>query len=126
MISSQNTDFLNQTFAEFLDSIGYVWFVDMTYLTLFPIIGMTGTIFNIINAWIYSNKEFDQPFFFYFRLLSVVQCVYTFLAIAYGISYSPRYFPFGADSYILILVQLIYIPIGKFKFLFYMPWEIYT
>ena len=101
MSSVQLQTFLNQTFAEILDSIGYVCFVDMIYLTLFPIIGITGTIFNIINAWIYFNKEFDQPGFFYFKLLSVVQCGNTFLAIAYGISYSPRYFPFGVDSYIL-------------------------
>jgi hypothetical protein len=111
-MNASSSNFSNQTLDQFLDSIGDVGPVDLVYLYLLPFIGVSGTIFNIINLWIFSHKEFSQPSFFYFRVMSGFHLIDTMLVIAYGICFSPRYLP-RVNTYYTALVQLIYIPIGK-------------
>ena len=111
MNSSSNISY--QTLGQFLDSLGGFWFIDIIYLYLLPFIGVSGTIFNILNLWIFSHKEFSQPSFFYFRVMSGFHLVDTLLVIAYGICFSPRFLPI-VNTYYTSLVQLIYIPIGKY------------
>jgi len=112
MNSSSNFTFQNQTFAEFLDSLGDIWLIDIIYLYIFPLIGLSGTIFNVFNVWIFYRREFDQPNFFYFRVMSAFYLADTILVNGYGICYSPRYLP-KVNTYYTVLVQLIYVPIGK-------------
>ena len=107
-----NSSSLNQTFDEFLDSIGDVGPVDLVYLYLLPFIGVSGTIFNIINVWIFSHKDFSQPSFFYLRVMSGFHMVGTMSAIAYGICFSPRFLP-RVNTYAIAVVQLIHVPLGK-------------
>ena len=112
MNASSNFSFQNQTFDEFFDSIGDVWIIDVIYLYIFPLIGVIGTIFNIINIWIFSQREFSMPYFFYFRVLSAFYLIDTILVIGYGICYSPRLLP-KVNTELTVLVQLIYVPIGE-------------
>ena len=93
MNASSNFSFKNQTFDEFFDSIGDVWLIDVIYLYIFPLIGVSGTIFNIINIWIFSQRDFSMSYFFYFRVLSAFFLIDTLLVNAYGICYSPRLLP---------------------------------
>ena len=110
---------LNQTFDQFLDSIGDIWQVNIVFLYIFPLIGVSGTIFNTLNLWIFSHKEFaSQPSFFYLRVMSGFHMVCTILVIAYGICYSPRFLP-RVDTYYTSLVQVIYIPIGECFFVLF-------
>ena len=113
MNASSNFSFKNQTFDEFFDSIGDVWLIDVIYLYIFPLIGVSGTIFNIINIWIFSQRDFSMSYFFYFRVLSAFYLIDTLLVNGYGICYSPRLLPLGANTQLTVLVQLIYVPIGE-------------
>jgi len=107
-----NSTFVNQTLDQFLDSIGDVWYLDLVYMCLFPIISFFGIIFNAANVWIFFHKDFAQPNFFYFRITSIFYLIHSFWIAAYGICASPRYMPYS-NTYIITLVQLIYIPLGK-------------
>ena len=107
-----NNSFENTTFDEFLVSIGDIWLIDIIYLFILPLIGITGSILNAFSIWIFFLKDFTRKNFFLCQVLSVVNFICTFLTIAYGICFSPRYLPFS-DTYIMTLVQLIYIPISE-------------
>ena len=112
MIITMNSS-LNQTFDQFLNSLNDIWLIDIVYLYIFPLISISGTLFNILNLWIFSHKDFaSQPSFFYLRVMSGFHLVCTILVIAYGICFSPRFLP-RVNTYYTSLVQLIYVPIGK-------------
>jgi hypothetical protein len=110
-IIKMNSSSLNQTFDQFLNSLSLFWLIDIVYLYIVPLIGISGTILNIINVWIFSHNDFGQPSFFYLRVMSGFHLVNTFLVIAYGICFSPRFLP-RVNTYYTALVQLIYVPIG--------------
>ncbi len=112
MNSSPYQTYQNQTFDEYLDSIGDIWFIDIIYLYIFPFIGVCGTILNIINVWIFSHKEFKENLFFYIRVMSVLNLILTLFAIGYGICFSPRYLP-KVNTYFTNIGQIIYISICK-------------
>ena len=103
----------NLTFNEFINSIGGNWETDLVYFYLFPIISVVGIVFNVTNILIFfHHKEFAQENFFYCRVTSVCYLIHSFLAMAYGLCTSPRFWPFG-NSYIIIIVQISYIPAGN-------------
>ena len=110
--NNNQTKILNLTFDQFLDSIGDISQIDIVYLYIFPVIGIIGTILNIINTRIFFHKKFDKPNFIYYKVISIAYLVDTVLVNAYGICYSPRYLPYP-NTNITVMVQLIYVPIGN-------------
>ena len=108
-----NESIPNLTFDEFIDSIGGNRYIDLVYFYFFPVISVVGIVLNVTNILIFfRHKEFAQENFFYFRVTSVCYLIHSFLAMAYGLCTSPRFWPFG-NSYIIIIVQISYIPAGN-------------
>jgi len=108
-----NDTIQNLTFDEFINSIGGNWETDLVYFYLFPVISVVGIVFNVTNVLIFfRHKDFSQENFFYFRVTSVCYLIHSSAVMAYGLCTSPRFWPFG-NLYMIIIVQISYIPLGN-------------
>ena len=108
-----NESVQNLSFDEFVDSLGGNRYIDRAYFYIFPMISIVGIVFNVTNVLIlFRHKEFSKENFFYFRVTSVCYLIHSFLAMAYGLCASPRFWPFG-NLYMIIIVQISYLTVGN-------------
>ena len=97
MINNESIDpnlILNLTIDEYLDSIGNVLIIDILYMYVNTTVTILGTLLSGICIWIFFNKEFDQSFYLYYKILSINSFIHEFLGFWYSICYSPRFVPF--------------------------------
>ena len=105
----------NFTLQDFLDYLGDSKYVDIFYLYAFPITGALGVVLSTLNVWIFLQKEFSQPCYDYYRVLTVNYLIELIFCIPYGLCYSPRYLP-QLDSHACTLYEIFYVPLASFSF----------
>ena len=95
---SNSTSFILPTLDELLDSLGFAqWFSVVTSFVL-PSISFVGLMGCSLSAWIFFQRKFADPVFFYYRLLCLTNVLHLSLGIPYGLLLTPRYFP-QVDTY---------------------------
>jgi hypothetical protein len=84
---------LTPSFDELLDSLGIdQWSTVVTSFVL-PSISLLGIILCSLSAYIFFQRKFVDPVFFYYRLLCLTNVLHLTLGILYGLLRTPRYFP---------------------------------
>ena len=89
----QEYGLVNFSTDRFLDEIGNILYIDILYEYIISTVSLVGVFMNIINIYIYFHKDFELPYYFYFKALSINGLVHCFFGIFYGLSSSPRYVP---------------------------------
>ena len=83
------------------------------YEIIIPIIASIGLILNILSTWIFFQKKFSIPIYWYFRVVSITKSCRMVFALPYGICFTPTHFP-TMDSYSCTVLQSVYIPFVAF------------
>ena len=99
-ISMMNLDDLLSSLAFDTIKTVYVTFV-------LPIVNIVGLGFCSLSAWIFTNKKFHDPVFFYYRLLCLVYIIHLLHNILRGLLYSPKFFP-TMNTYLSSIYQIYY------------------
>ncbi len=80
------------TLDELLDSLGFSQCLTVCHSIVLPCIGFVGLIFFSVSAYIFFQRKFLEPIFFYYRLLCITFIVHLLFSIPEGLVFSPRYF----------------------------------
>ena len=91
---------------QLLDALGFDLWKSIIATFIIPTTSFLGIIFCSLSAWIFTNKKFHDPVFFYYRLLCIVYIIHLIHNIPRGLLDSPRYFP-QMNTY-LSSIYLIY------------------
>jgi hypothetical protein len=95
------------TLDELLDSFGFrQWFTVVTSFVL-PSVSLLGTVLCSLSVYIYFQRKFVDPVFFYYRLLCLSYVVHLALGIPYGLLLTPRYFP-QVNTYLSTVYFMFY------------------
>ena len=78
---------------QLLDSLGFDLWMTITSTFVIPTLSLIGVIFCSLSAWIFFQRNFKDPVFFYYRLLCFVYIIHLLHNIPSGLLFSPRYFP---------------------------------
>jgi hypothetical protein len=92
---------------ELLHVLGFDSSKTLIVTFILPSINVLGIVFCSISTWIFFRKTFEDPVFFYYRLLCLVYILHLIHNIPHGILFSPQYFP-TLDSYSISLFQIYY------------------
>jgi hypothetical protein len=104
---------LNLTAEQFFDSFR-IKVVDQIYLYGASIVSLIGSILNLFCVWIFfRRKEFDQPFFLFYKILSVNSFLHDFFGIWYSICYPNWYFSFKYQT-ICVNFVTVFVPFHIF------------
>ncbi len=106
------------TLDELLDFLGFSQWLTVCHSIVLPCIGFVGLIFCSVSAYIFFQRKFVDPVFFYYRLLCITFIVHLLLSIPVGIVSSPRYFPQIINTYYSSVYAVIYWPTIIFLFHF--------
>jgi hypothetical protein len=98
---------------ELLNSLGILPIDVYIYEIVIPIVASIGLILNILSTWIFFQKKFSTPIYWYFRVVSITNSSHMVFALPYGICFTPTHFP-TMDSYSCTVVQCVYIPFVAF------------
>ncbi len=80
-----------QYFESFLDS----QLIDLIYLYVTSSVSFIGSILGLICVWIFHRrKEFDQPFFIFYKILSINSFLHDFMGIWFSLCRSNWYISF--------------------------------
>jgi hypothetical protein len=93
------------TYEELLDSLGFDLVKTILTTFLLPIISILGTILCLLSFWIFSQRRFVDPIFYFYKLLCIVYVIHLVHNIPYGIIFAPRYFPY-MNTYLSSLFQI--------------------
>ena len=106
-ISSMTYEVPNMTLDELLDSLGFKSWLIIASTFVLPIINIFGLIFCSISAWIFFQKKFKDPIFFYYRVLTFVFIIHLLHNIPYCLFFSPKYFA-SLNTYVISIYQTYY------------------
>ena len=106
------------TLDELLDSLGFSQWLIVSKSIVLPFIGFVGLILCSVSAYIFFQRKFVDPVFFYYRLLCIAYIIHLLLSIPEGIVFSPRYFPQIINTYYSSIYTVIYWPTITFLFHF--------
>jgi hypothetical protein len=96
------------TLDELLDSLGFGQWSTVTFSFVLPSINFLGIIFCSLSAYIFFQRKFVDPIFFYYRLLCLSNVFHLTLGIPYGVLFAPRYFP-QVDTYFSTIYLMFYV-----------------
>jgi uncharacterized membrane protein len=116
--SENNSMPLMMSLDEFLNSLGYNDWLTVTASFILPIISLIGMILCSLSAFIFFQKKFVDPVFFYYRLLCLVNILHLAHGIPYGLLFSPRYFSQIIDTYLSAIYQSYYQNVSIFLYHF--------
>jgi hypothetical protein len=102
------------TLDELLDSLGYSEWLTVSISFVLPLISFVGFILCSLSAYIFFQRKFVDPVFFYYRLLCITYIIHLLLSIPEGIVFSPRYFPQTINTYYSSIYLIIYVAISIF------------
>jgi Co/Zn/Cd efflux system component len=95
------------TLNELLAELGFDNVKTVTTTFCLPLVSMIGLVFCSVSAWIFYQKNFSDPTFFYYRLLNLVYIVHSLINIPYGLLFSPRFFP-NTNTYVSAYYMIFY------------------
>jgi hypothetical protein len=104
-MSNETSTFM--TLDELLDSLGFEPIKIIIATFVLPVINVFGTLFCMISAYIFFQRKFVDPSFFYYCLLCIVYIINLLHNIPRGIFYTPRYFP-NMNSYLSSIYHIYY------------------
>jgi hypothetical protein len=84
---------LTPSFDELLDSLGIRQWSTVVSTFVLPSISCLGLIGCSLSGFIFFQRKFVDPVFFYYRLLCLTNVIHLSLGIPYGLLRAPRYFP---------------------------------
>ena len=105
-ISTLSSSLPYASLDELLDSLGFHTWITVTSSFILPFMSFIGTMLCSLSAYIFFQRRFINPIFFYYRLLCIVYIIHLLHSIQFGLLFSPRYFP-RLDTY-LSSIYLIY------------------
>jgi hypothetical protein len=112
-LSAQELPSLDQL----LYALGYTdWQIIITTFVL-PSVNFVGLLLSALSAWIFFQRYFRDPVFFYYRLLCLVYIIHLAHNIPSALFFVPRYFP-KINMYSNSLFQIYYGFTGIFLFHF--------
>ena len=100
---------------QLLESLGFVAWKTITVTFILPTISCLGLILCSLSFWIFFQKNFKDPVFFYYRLLCIVYIIHLLHNIPRGIFDSPKYFP-KINTYLASIYIIYYAPMSVFLF----------
>jgi hypothetical protein len=105
--SSNFSSFLTPSFDELLDSLGIDKLSTVVTSFVLPSISFLGLMCCSLSAYIFFQRKFVDPVFFYYRLLCLTNVLHLTLGIPYGLLRTPRYFP-QMDTYFSSIYLIFY------------------
>ena len=78
---------------QLLNLLGFTEWQIITSTFVLPSLSFLGMILCALSGWIFYQKKFKDPVFFYYRLLCLVYIIHLAHNIPSGIFFAPRYFP---------------------------------
>lgn len=78
---------------DLLDVLGFDDKKAFTTTFVLPLVNLLGIVFCSVSFWIFSQKNFTDPIFVYYRLLNIVNIVHLLHNVLKGILFSPRFIP---------------------------------
>ena len=87
------------TLDQLLVSLGFEPKITIIVTFILLLINLFGTMFCSLSAWIFFNKKFKDPSFFYYRLLCLVYIILLIHNMLRLLLYTPQYFP-NINSYL--------------------------
>lgn len=95
------------TIYELLDSLGFEPFKTIMITFILPFINVLATIACSLSAYIFLQRKFSEPSFFYYRVLCFVYILNSIQNILRGLFFSPRYFP-RINTYHVTIFHIYY------------------
>ena len=114
---NSSTIWTTPSLDQLLDTLGFDAWKTILASFILPLISCLGVIFCSLSAWIFFQKKFKDPVFFYYRLLCLVYIIHLVHNIPRGLLYSPRYFP-NINTYLSSLFLIYYSNVSAFLFHF--------
>ena len=102
---------------QLLDSLGFDEWKTIIATFVIPTISFIGIIFCSLSVWIFFQKNFKDPVFFYYRPLCIVYIIHLIHNIPCGLLFSPRYLP-QINTYFSALYIIYYYSMTTFLFHF--------
>ena len=87
------------SFDELLATLGFNQWLTVVSSFVLPSISLIGIILCSLSAYIFFQRKFVDPVFYYYRLLCLCYVLHLTIGIPYGIFYSPKYFLQIIDTY---------------------------
>ena len=78
---------------ELLNVLGFEMWETVISTFILPPINLIGLVLCSFSLWIFSRPSFEDPIFFYYRLLCIINIIQLLHNIPFGILFSPYYFP---------------------------------
>jgi len=78
---------------ELLDRLGFQTWEIVVNTFIFPLIDLIGIALCSFSLWIFSRPSFEDPIFFYYKLLCFVNIIHLSHNIPFGVLFTPKYFP---------------------------------
>jgi hypothetical protein len=113
--SPQDSEILS--LDQLLDSLGFDPWKTITATIVIPSLCLIGIFLCSLSVWIFFQKNFKDPVFFYYRLLCFVYIIHLVHIIPFGFLYSPRYFT-QINTYFTSLFYIYYLFISGLLFHF--------
>jgi hypothetical protein len=107
MSNSSQLDANSPSFDELLDSLGIRQWSTVVSTFVLPSISFVGLMCCSLSAYIFFQRKFVEPVFFYYRLLCLCYVLHLTLGIPYGLLFNPRYFP-QIDTYFSTIYLMFY------------------
>jgi hypothetical protein len=92
---------------QLLNLLGFDEWQIITSAFVLPSLSFLGMILCALSGWIFFQKKFKDPVFFYYRLLCLVYIIHLAINIPKGFFFTPRYFP-KIDTYSTSIYQMYY------------------
>jgi len=103
------------TYEELLDSLGFDLVKTILGTFILPFISVLGTLLCLLSYWIFSQRRFVDPIFYFYKLLCIVYVIHLLHNIPYGIVFAPRYFP-QMNTYMSSSFQIYYNVFANFLY----------
>ena len=102
---------------ELLDQLGFEMWQTVVNTFILPVINLIGTAMCSFSLWIFSRSSFEDPIFFYYKLLCFVNIILLLHNIPRFVLFSPFYFPW-INTYLASVYQIYYITVAFFLYHF--------
>jgi hypothetical protein len=96
------------SFDELLATLGFSQWLTVVSSFVMPGISLLGIVLCSVSAFVFFQRQFVDPVFFYYRLLCLTYVLHLTIGIPYGIFYSPKYFLQIIDTYSTSNYLLVY------------------
>jgi hypothetical protein len=105
-----NTSFANMD--ELFNSFGFSRMKSILYLSLFIECASVGFLLNLFSLWIFMrSRKFNQPIYFYLKVLTFTSMLANFLQILFAIGMSRRLHTFGDSIHWQYFFAYVYSPL---------------